>query len=41
MTKKCIDCSVELDSGQQKNVDEILNGVWPTKCFVCGKELTD
>ena len=39
--KECPDCHVVLDEGQQQNVDDLLDGVWPTKCFKCGKDLVE
>lgn len=39
--KGCHDCNVELDSGQQEAVDALLDGVYPTKCFKCGKDLVE
>ena len=41
MIKGCKDCNVELDLAQQKGVDGLLEGIWPTKCFKCGKELVE
>ena len=39
--KRCTDCNVELDEGQQEAVDVLLKGVYPAKCFKCGKELEE
>lgn len=34
-------CGVELDEGQTDNINNNLDGVWPTKCFKCGKSLVE
>ncbi len=39
--KVCPNCGVALDEGQQKNVDDLLNGKWPTKCFKCDVDLVE
>lgn len=39
--KGCKDCNVELDGSQQKGVDGLLDGVWPTICFKCGNPLVE